>query len=469
VTATDQNAATSSATFSLTVLAPPLSLSPAALTVPQVGVAYSQTLTASGGIAPYTYSVGSGSLPAGLTLSSTGTLSGTPTTGQTVSFTIVAVDSSPGSGPYSVSASYSVTVTPGHANLAFAAGTSSANYTYGQAPVTLSSSSVSTGAITYSVVSGPATVNATSGAVTFGGAGSVVVQASQAATANYVATTAQATLTVGKQSTAIGVAASSTSITPVQPIALTATVAPASLGSPTGTVTFYDNGTAISSAIALVQGSAQLQLASLLSGSHSIAVSYSGDANFLAASASGQTVTPINITVAPLTFTLNLAGSGKLTAEPGSTVQFPVAVNPTYLMFPGTVTFAVTGLPTGATYSVSPASLAANAGPQQVTVSVMLPAATATNRHAVPWQRPGYLAVALLLPLLAGLRRGHGGLRSAMRLLAVLAAAALGVTSLTGCGSGTGYFNSPVQNYAVTFTATSGTVAQSTVVNLQVQ
>jgi hypothetical protein len=362
-----------------------------------------------------------------------------------------------------------VTVSPGNDTLAFAAGTSSATHTYGQAPFALSASSVSTGAITYSVVSGPATVNATSGLVTFSGAGSVVVQASQVATANYVATTVQATLTVGKQSTAIGVAASSTSMTPVQPITLTATVAPASLGSPTGTVTFYDNGTAISSSIALVQGSAQLQLTSLLSGSHSIAVSYSGDANFLAALASSQAVTPVNVTVAPLTFTLNLAGSGSLTAAPGATVQFAVAVNPTYVLYPDTVTFVVTGLPTGASYTVSPASLAANAGPQQATVSVMVPVATAANRHTLPWQRPGSLAVALLLPLLAGLRRGRGGLRSAIRLLALLAVAALTATSLTGCGSGTGYFDTPGQSYAVRFTATSGAITQSTVVNLQVQ
>jgi hypothetical protein len=44
-----------------------------------VGTAYSQTLSATGGTSPYTWSIGSGTLPAGLTLSSTGTISGTPT------------------------------------------------------------------------------------------------------------------------------------------------------------------------------------------------------------------------------------------------------------------------------------------------------------------------------------------------------------------------------------------------------
>ncbi|RBJ55657.1 Ig domain-containing protein, partial [Xanthomonas oryzae] len=56
------------------------------------GTAYSQVLTASGGIAPYRYSIASGTLPAGLTLASDGTLSGTPTVQGTSSFTIAVAD-----------------------------------------------------------------------------------------------------------------------------------------------------------------------------------------------------------------------------------------------------------------------------------------------------------------------------------------------------------------------------------------
>ena len=54
----------------------------------QVGVAYSSAFTVSGGIAPFTFSVTSGALPPGLSLnSSTGAITGTPTTQGTFSFT----------------------------------------------------------------------------------------------------------------------------------------------------------------------------------------------------------------------------------------------------------------------------------------------------------------------------------------------------------------------------------------------
>ncbi len=56
------------------------------------GVAYSRSLEASGGTLPYTWSVFSGSVPTGLTLSSAGVLSGTPTTAGGFTFTARATD-----------------------------------------------------------------------------------------------------------------------------------------------------------------------------------------------------------------------------------------------------------------------------------------------------------------------------------------------------------------------------------------
>ncbi|WP_157521701.1 DUF7507 domain-containing protein [Herbidospora cretacea] len=68
------------------------------LTIPpppaaQVAVAYSLPLSVSGGTAPYTYSLASGALPPGLTLNtSTGLISGTPTTQGAYAFTVKVTD-----------------------------------------------------------------------------------------------------------------------------------------------------------------------------------------------------------------------------------------------------------------------------------------------------------------------------------------------------------------------------------------
>ncbi len=59
-----------------------------------VGVAYSVTLTQTGGVSPYTWTVTTGALPAGLSLNaSTGTITGTPTAAGSPNFTVTLTDS----------------------------------------------------------------------------------------------------------------------------------------------------------------------------------------------------------------------------------------------------------------------------------------------------------------------------------------------------------------------------------------
>ena len=60
----------------------------------------------------YTYIVTAGKLPNGLSLSSAGVISGTPTTTGTSHFTIQATDSSTGAGPYNVALPYSIVIFP---------------------------------------------------------------------------------------------------------------------------------------------------------------------------------------------------------------------------------------------------------------------------------------------------------------------------------------------------------------------
>lgn len=75
-----------------------ITLSPTTLPNATKGSAYSQTITASGGTGPYTYAVSAGSLPTGLSLSSGGVLSGTPTVAGYSSFTVRATDSTTATG-----------------------------------------------------------------------------------------------------------------------------------------------------------------------------------------------------------------------------------------------------------------------------------------------------------------------------------------------------------------------------------
>jgi hypothetical protein len=95
VTATDSSTPTGTITGPITVTVQALQTLTLTGSLPNAtqGVAYSQTLTAKGGLAPYTYAVTSGTLPDGITLSSAGVFSGTPTTVGASSFTVTATDS----------------------------------------------------------------------------------------------------------------------------------------------------------------------------------------------------------------------------------------------------------------------------------------------------------------------------------------------------------------------------------------
>jgi transglutaminase/protease-like cytokinesis protein 3 len=71
-----------------------LSITTSTLPGGMVGSSYSATLSATGGTPPYSWSIVSGSLPSGLTLSTAGVISGTPSSTGTFSFTVQVRDSS---------------------------------------------------------------------------------------------------------------------------------------------------------------------------------------------------------------------------------------------------------------------------------------------------------------------------------------------------------------------------------------
>jgi hypothetical protein len=72
---------------------PIITVNPPTLPNGAVGTAYSQTVSGSGGTAPYTFTISSGSLPTGLILNGvTGAITGTPGAAGTFTFTITATD-----------------------------------------------------------------------------------------------------------------------------------------------------------------------------------------------------------------------------------------------------------------------------------------------------------------------------------------------------------------------------------------
>jgi len=114
ITATDSSGApgpySASRAYTVSIAAPTIELDPVTLPNATFGVAYSQTITADGSIAPYSFAVTSGTLPPGLTLAPGGALSGTPTLSGTWGFTITATDATAAPGPYTGARAYSITV-----------------------------------------------------------------------------------------------------------------------------------------------------------------------------------------------------------------------------------------------------------------------------------------------------------------------------------------------------------------------
>ncbi|MGA3195469.1 MAG: Ig domain-containing protein, partial [Terriglobales bacterium] len=157
---------TSTSNCSIVIAPPQITLACPAATTGTVGIAYSSSLTAGGGIPPYTYSITSGSLPAGLTLnSSTGAITGTPTTAGTFNFTAQVVDST-GTAAGTTTSNCSIVIAPAPPTLTCPTATGQVGTAYSSALVAAGGVSPYTFSITSGSLPPGLTLNSTTGAIT---------------------------------------------------------------------------------------------------------------------------------------------------------------------------------------------------------------------------------------------------------------------------------------------------------------
>jgi sugar lactone lactonase YvrE len=231
------------------------------------------------------------------------------------------------------------------------------------------------------------------------------------------------------------------------PLLLSASVSSTTQGMPTGTVIFLDNGTVVTTAL-LVSGVATGTYLSPGAGTHSMAASYGGDANFLA-STSQAVATTVN---AMPDFTVASSGAVTQTVAAGDIANYGMIVGPQSGAFTGVVGFSASGLPSGATVSFSPPQVVPGSSSVNVTMSVQTSAMLLTRA----WRLTGGVVLAgLLCPLWMMGRR-----KRRVRRLAAMCGLLMWMLGLAGCGArsvSTSLLGG--QTYALTVTGTSTNLA----------
>ena len=290
-------------------------------------------------------------------------------------------------------------------------------------------------------------------------------------TATYAAASGSVTLTVAKATPTIALTSSADTVLVTNSVTFTSTVS-STISTPTGSVNFYD-GTTLLGTASLSQGVATYAISSLAIGSHTVTAAYAGNSNF-------SSLTSSAITEKVDDFTLNISSgtSSSNTAVPGGTAVYSLAVGPsTGTTFPVPVTLSVSGVPPGASATITPQVIPAGSALTNITLSVQLPAAVASQRHSsgllalkIFMVLPGMILPAILwLPFRRKSRRQTRRIQN--RILGVLLLALLGTSlaGLTGCAKNSGFFGHQQQTYTLTFTATSGSLSHSTNLSLTVE
>jgi hypothetical protein len=316
--------------FTFQTLAPVLT----AATAPDTGTygaPYSYTYEATGYPAP-TFAVTSGTLPAGLSLSSAGMLSGTPTSAGISTFTVTA---SNGTSPDAMTASQTITVGQSTQAITFTSTAPSAAKT-GDTYTVAATGGDSANPVTFSIDAASAVTCSISGAtVTFDHSGTCVVNADQEGSANYLSAPQ------AQQTTAVGVAAQAITFAP---LASTATVGDTQTLSAAG----GDSGNPVTFAVApSTTGSACSITGTILSFDHAgscvVVADQSGNDDYAAAPQVTQTVavalapTSLSVALSPAVSVFGQTTTATATVGGGQAGNIQFSVDGTDLGAPVTV------------------------------------------------------------------------------------------------------------------------------------
>jgi sugar lactone lactonase YvrE len=206
------------------------------------------------------------------------------------------------------------------------------------------------------------------------------------------------------------------------PLVITANVASATSGVPTGTVQFLDGGNLVATA-PLTNGVASGTYLSPTAGQHSIVADYGGNATFAPSSSAAVTTT---VGATP-DFTIASVGSSSQTVQAGNIAAYTFSITAQPAPFTGIVDMSVSGLPNGFTATFAPSQVVPGTGSASVVLSIQTPA------HALLHESHSMNNVVLcifMLPLLLWTKR-----RPIQPRTFVLTLCLVGMIGLAGCGN----------------------------------
>ena len=274
---------------------------------------------------------------------------------KTLTTTTVASSSNP-SG-FGQSVTFTATVTPQ------VTGTPTGTVTFSDGSQQIGQSTVS---------SGVATLTTSALAI-----GSHSITASYSGDSNYGASVSSVlTQVVANASTTTTLSAAPNPANVGQNVTFTASVTPATSGSPTGTVSFFDGSAQIGSS-SLSGGLATFSTSTLAAGSHNVTAVYSGDENYNASTSS-----MVSEVVSAAGFNLSSTPLTPTTIQAGGSAQWTITINPAGGFDPSTVGLSCAVTPVVShpvSCSLGSVSVAGGVGTATLHVSTTAPHADAQH------------------------------------------------------------------------------------------